>query len=579
MMGMRFNLRTKMMLFAAAIAVLPLVVAGQSIIRIARDELKSTANEQLVGTARLLTNEFNAFFEYSLFAPLDLIRNAIGGDLLSSEGKIGLLRQGIADLPDVVSLQVDVEGAPRPLIVSQEAFVTKLKAHFPDPMAVLKVETGILATNGGAARKARGIHRIDETGDWLATASLPIRGGIGGRKATLHARINLDRLRQLINDHPFSRTGDIHVVDADETVVFGTVDGDYDHASVMTAAQDMLDSGSATISVGPFELDNGAVSLAAIAVPRAFPWVILVEKSERDAYQPVTDMIRNLIKWLGIGLVVAMFGALLFSMRISGPILKIGQAAMQIARGNLDIRVDNVRSHDEIGDLAIRFNDMIVQLNERFELQKFVSRGTMNAILGSDAREVSLGGERRRVAILFADIRGYTAFSEGREPEEVVEVLNSYFQTISDIVVDNHGDIDKFVGDEIMALFGGSNMTKHAVECALGIMNAMQKMTADSGVNLRIGIGIHVGEVVVGAMGSSQRKDFTVLGDHVNLAARLCSVAGPDETMVTRDVMDDLPPKLTEIAKNLEPISVKGKTKPIDVFVYYGPVHEEAEEV
>ena len=99
-----------MMLFAAVIAVLPLVVAGQSIIRIAQDELKSTANEQLVGTARQLTYEFNAFFEYSLFAPLDLIRNAIGGNKLDSAGKIAVLRQGIADLPDVVALQVDIEG-------------------------------------------------------------------------------------------------------------------------------------------------------------------------------------------------------------------------------------------------------------------------------------------------------------------------------------------------------------------------------------------------------------------------------------------------------------------------------------
>lgn len=560
-----------MMLFAAVIAALPLVVAGQSIIRIAQDELKSTANEQLASAASQLTDEFNAFFEYSLIVPLDLIRNAIGGDLLGSKGKIALVRQGIADMPDIVALQIDIEGVPRPLMVTQEAFFGRLKEHFPDPLDILRVDFDGGATDGLNLRKAREVRYVRETGDWLATASLPIELGISGRNATLHAQINLDRLRQNILDHPFAQTGQIHVVDAEGTVVFGTTDAAYDHQSVMDAARDMLESGSATISVGPFELADGAVSLAAIAVPRAFPWAILIEKSESDAYQPVTDMIRNLATWLGIGLVVAMAGALLFSMRISGPILKIGQAAMQIAKGDLDVRVDNVRSHDEIGDLAVRFNDMIVQLNERFELQKFVSRGTMQAIEDTDGQEVSLGGERRRVAILFADIRGYTAFSEGREPEEVVAVLNSYFQTISDIVAENHGDIDKFVGDEIMALFVGSNMTKHAVECAIAIMNAMKKMTTESGVNLRIGIGIHVGEVVFGAMGSSERKDFTVLGDHVNLAARLCSVAGPDETFVTRDVIEDLPEKLSEMAETLEPISVKGKAKPIDVFVYHGP--------
>ncbi len=568
-----------MMLFAAVIAVLPLVVAGQSIIRVARDELKSTANEQLVGTARQLTDEFNAFFEYSLFAPLDLIRNTIGGDRLDSAGKIAVLRQGIADLPDVVSLQVDVEGVTRPLVVSQEAFVNRLKEKVSDPMEILRVDRTTLDPDVTNPRRARGIRRIDETGDWLATATLPITEGIGGRNAEMHARINLDRLHRFITDHPFTRTVTIHVLDANGTVVFGTTDGDYDHDSVMQAALHMLETGSGTIAVGPHELQDGSVSLAAIVVPRAFPWAILVEKSERDAYQPVTDMIRNLLVWLGVGLAVAMIGAVLFSMGISGPILRIGQAAMEIARGNLHVRVDNVRSRDEIGDLAKRFNDMIVQLNERFELQKFVSRGTMKAIEESEHRKVSLGGERRRVAILFADIRGYTAFSEGREPEEVVEVLNSYFQTISDIVAENHGDIDKFVGDEVMALFIGQNMTKHAVECAIAIMGAMKKMTEESGVNLRIGIGVHVGEVVFGAMGSSQRKDFTVLGDHVNLAARLCGAAGPDETMVTRDVMDDLPAKLTDLAESLEPIKVKGKAKPIEIYVYHGPAKVEPETV
>ncbi len=566
-----------MMLFAAVIAVLPLVVAGQSIIRIAQDELKSTANEQLVGTARQLTYEFNAFFEYSLFAPLDLIRNAIGGNKLDSAGKIAVLRQGIADLPDVVALQVDIEGSPRPLVVSQEAFVNRLRDKIEDPMAVLRVDRDTLDPDVTNPRRARGIQRIEETGDWLATATLPITEGIGGRKAELHARINLDRLKQVIEFHPFAKTGTIHVIDADGSVVFGTTPDEYDHTSVVQDAVQMLETRSGSIAVGPHELQDGSVSLAAINVPRVFPWAILVEKSERDAYQPVTDMIRNLLVWLGIGLTVAMIGAVVFSMGISGPILRIGQAAMEIARGNLEIRVDNVRSRDEIGDLANRFNDMIVQLNERFELQKFVSRGTMKAIEESEHRQVSLGGERRRVAVLFADIRGYTAFSEGREPEEVVEVLNSYFQTISDIVAENHGDIDKFVGDEVMALFLGENMTTHAVECAIAIMGAMKQMTQDSGVNLRIGIGIHVGEVVFGAMGSDQRKDFTVLGDHVNLAARLCGAAGPDETMVTKDIMDDLPEALTDIAEKLEPIKVKGKAKPIEIYVYHGPARVEPE--
>lgn len=569
MRGIRLNLRSKMMLFAAVIAMLPLLVAGQSLIRVARDELKSAANEQLAATAGRLTREFNDFFEYSLLTPLDLIRNAIGGDKLGSNEKIAILKQGIADLPDVVALQVDVESIPRPIIVAQEAYFEKLAAVFPTPMDVLRVDAAALEPYKASPRSAVAVTHVEETDDWLATASLPIEEGIGGRKATLYARINLTRLRDLITNDPFARTGTIHVIDAERRIVFSTQPGGYDHESVIAKALELLAAGIATIAVEPFPLADGSTSLAAIALPRAFPWGILVEKSEADAYRPITDLIRSLLKWLGVGLAAALLGAALFALGISRPILRITETALRIAKGDLEARVGGIRTRDEIGDLAKRFNDMIVQLNERFELQKFVSRETMKAIQGSEHHTVSLGGERRRVAVLFADIRGYTAYAENRDPVEVVAVLNNYFQQLADLVTAHHGDIDKFVGDQIMAVFYGSHMTKHATECAIAIMNRMDARATQSGADLAIGIGVHVGEVVAGAMGSRQRKDFTVLGDSVNIAARLCANAARGQTLVTRDVLDDLPAKIAEQARMLEPIAIRGKSRPVEVFAIY----------
>ncbi len=169
---------------------------------------------------------------------------------------------------------------------------------------------------------------------------------------------------------------------------------------------------------------------------------------------------------------------------------------------------------------------MIVQINERFQLAKFVSGGTIAAIQKSDVGGVRLGGERREVAILFADIRGYTAFAEPRDPETVVEVLNYYFQRLADLVAAHHGDIDKYVGDQIMAVFHGENMAADSTACCLAIQDVMDELKAEHPEwGLDIGIGVDMGEVVMGAMGSKERMDYTVLGDHVNLAARLCSYA------------------------------------------------------
>ena len=568
---MRIKLKSKMMLFAAAIAVLPLVTSGQSIIRIAQDELKSAANEQIAAAAQQITDQFNVFHEQSLFTPLDLIRNAINNPKLGPSEKVFLLQQGISDLPNVVALQIDVQGAPQPLLVVQEDYSQKLAQHYDVPLDVVKVapdEANI--QQEWDERRFKSFKTVEKTGDRLALIGMKIPDGISGRAAVLHARIKLDRLKEIIETNPFSKIGEIHVANEKREIVFGSSGSKYDHAPVMNAAVEMLSSKTGTISTGPFELADGDVSLAAISVPRAYPWAILVEKSEADAYQPINDMIAGLFRWLSIGMAAALLGAYIFSRQLSKPILKIGDAAQKIAGGEFEVSVDGVTQDDEIGDLAKRFNNMIVQLQERFELQKFVSRGTMDAIQKSDGQEVSLGGERRRVAILFADIRGYTAFSEKREPEEVVAVLNSYFQQISNIVSTNHGDIDKFVGDEVMAVFTGERDVKHAVECAIEIMNSMEKMTADSGADLRIGIGINVGEVVAGAMGSRERKDFTVLGDAVNLAARLCGQAAAGETLVTQACMDVLPEKLAERGKKLPPIKVKGKVDDIQTYAFTG---------
>lgn len=566
---MRLNLLTKMLIFAAIIATLPLIVSGQSLIRIARDELKSTANEQLATTARQITDEFNDFYEFGLYSTLNLIRNSIDGEKLNFNEKIDVLRQGIVELPDIVVLQVDVEGAPSPIIISQQGYIDELSNSIDDPLSLLRVEDADISlfAEDEDSRQITQISYIEEVDDWLATSSLPLPNGFLGRQATLHAQINLEKLRKIVIDHPFSLTGDIHIVDADENILFSTAADNFQNKTMLKDAVTLLEAGSGTASVKPYTLTDGKISLGATSFTRSFPWAVLVEKSEEDAYLPVTQMISSLVLWLSLGLVAALIGAIMFSFRLSRPIVKISEAAVEVAKGNLNFKVKNVTSKDEIGTLANRFNEMIVQLSERLELQKFVSHGTMNAIMKSDDSSVSLGGHREKVAILFADIRGYTAFSESREPEEVVSVLNHYFQELGDVVTQNEGDIDKFVGDQVMAVFHGENQARNSVQCAMEIMDAMDASKAElPDAGLEIGIGVDMGEVVIGAMGSRDRMDYTVLGDHVNSAARLCSEADPRQTLASENIYQELSDEMRSKFVDLPPINVKGKTNQIRIF-------------
>jgi adenylate cyclase len=307
--------------------------------------------------------------------------------------------------------------------------------------------------------------------------------------------------------------------------------------------------------------------LGAYAFPRAFPWAVVTELDERDAYAVVSQMTANTALIGALGLGAAVIAAFVFSRQLTRPILRIGEAARMVGQGDFTPRIAGVRRRDEIGDLAARMNEMIGELSERIELMKFVSRGTVSAIQAAGTAPMGRGGERRRLTVLFSDIRGYTAFSESVAPEMVVEALNLYLEAQTAIVVAHGGDVDKFVGDEVVALFQGEGMEARAIACALEIQRAMPALLeAHPDWNLHVGIGVNAGEVVLGAVGARERMDFTVLGDTVNLASRLCDAAPPDAVLVSGSVRDALAGDAALVFRPQAPLALKGKREPVPVF-------------
>ena len=169
--------------------------------------------------------------------------------------------------------------------------------------------------------------------------------------------------------------------------------------------------------------------------------------------------------------------------------------------------------------------------------------------------------------MLFSDIRGYTAFSERVDPEVVVEMLNLYFQHQAEIVQSHGGDVDKYVGDQLLAVFQGEDMVGDAVRAAIRIQEQTAELSREHPEwGLALGIGINVGDVVMGAMGSTDRMDYTVLGDNVNLAARLCSHAGADRILLSECAREAVEGCADFTTSTLPPLAVKGKRSPVPVF-------------
>jgi class 3 adenylate cyclase len=183
------------------------------------------------------------------------------------------------------------------------------------------------------------------------------------------------------------------------------------------------------------------------------------------------------------------------------------------------------------------------------------------------------GGDKKTATVFFADITGYTAFSEGKDPAYIIDVLNGFFNEAVELVIDNHGYIDKFIGDCIMAAWGVPMKTEEedailAVQSALQIHELVRskdrKFFRGDAAKLKISIGMASGPLVAGNVGSSRRMDYTVLGDTVNTAARLESVATAEEIIITQSTRDLLGDhfKLEE----RKPVKVKGKEKPLVIF-------------
>ena len=196
--------------------------------------------------------------------------------------------------------------------------------------------------------------------------------------------------------------------------------------------------------------------------------------------------------------------------------------------------------------------------------------------IASSEGATRLGGDKREVTVLFSDIRGFTALSEKMAPNEMATLLTDYFTEMVDCVFRNEGTLDKFIGDAVMAQWGAPIGTPEdpdkAMNAAIEMMAELEKLNekwkAEGRPELHIGIGINHGEAFAGNIGSEKRLEYTVIGDVVNTASRLCSAAGPGEILISDEMKKVLAkkPKL----KEMPPMELKNKSQPVKVFRVVG---------
>lgn len=246
-------------------------------------------------------------------------------------------------------------------------------------------------------------------------------------------------------------------------------------------------------------------------------------------------------------------------------IIVLSNAARKVGTGDLQVNVVT-RMKDELGMLSREFNFMVVQIREKVEMQKFVSKSTVEMISGG--KQLGLGGLRINICSMFTDVRGFTSFSENHSPEEVVETLNHYLDLQTRIIHEHGGVVDKFLGDGVMAIFKKESMISDAVEASVHIQKEIallnNRREEEEEELLNVGVGIASGIAVMGSIGSHDRMDFTAIGDTVNLSSRLCRMAGSKEIVVTDEIAHTVKNCYSSISQGNLPI----KGKKADVLVY-----------
>lgn len=327
---------------------------------------------------------------------------------------------------------------------------------------------------------------------------------------------------------------------------------------------------------------DGVPSYGTVAAVPDVGWSLAVWRPSAIAFRTANELSRRAAIAAAVLLAIATLAGALLAGVITRPILRlVDQVKLVGQRRWREIKASTGRT-DELGRLEGSIDEMAKSLEAgeveierqtklRGDLSRFMSKELVEAIVKGE-HDLSLGGERRPITVLFADVVAFTPLSESRPPEQVVTMLNELFSVLTEVVFRHGGTVDKFIGDCIMAVWGAPvaqpDHADRALAAAEDMMHFLEVAAAEWSkkydVEIRLGIGVNSGEAIVGNIGSDKRMEYTVIGDVVNVAARLEGLAAPNQVLVAEGTQ-----KLATDRFELTPVGEKnltGRARSVGVF-------------
>ena len=350
------------------------------------------------------------------------------------------------------------------------------------------------------------------------------------------------------------------------------------HASTLDGAdRDELQRGlAAAPTAGVIKL--GGHPHVIRAEPVSDEVLVVLQRPLAEALQPYDSLFTTLLAVGSAGLVLALVGAVAVARRMSRPVRELVRVARQVSAGDFGTAV-SVGRRDELGELGTTFNEMLAGLRDRERvraalvraegLKRFFSPQLAEILSAGD--ESVLASHRREITVLFCDLRGFTAFADTADPEEVMRLLRDYHETVGALISRYEGTLERFTGDGLMVFFNDPvpcpDPAARAVRMAIEMRDAVQRLLEEwrrRGHVLGFGTGIDMGYATVGRIGFEGRFDYAAIGTVTNLSARLCQEAGDGQILVSQRVYAEVE-SLVE-AVPLGALTLRGFARPLIAF-------------
>jgi len=318
--------------------------------------------------------------------------------------------------------------------------------------------------------------------------------------------------------------------------VFGQVGGDQSMLEAQTYSSTVTHLQSKNLWFSK-QIQYASTSVGDIAV-----------RYSQDAWEALSQ--RILHQMLLAAVVVVLLSSILIywvAGQISKPMEALADAASRVAEGDYQVTL-NIKGNDEISDAMKQFNQMVEGLAHKERMRDTFGK-YLNPKLVAQVFEhgsAKLDNHRQNVTVIFADMVGFTSFSESATPEYVVDVLNKHFEVFHRIIDYFDGHVDKYIGDAVMAVFNHPKENKehvsYAVMAALAMAKACEQLGVlrQNGERISFRVGLNCGDAIVGSIGANERLEYTVIGDTVNVASRMCGLGNGGEVVLSHTTFEEL---------------------------------------